>query len=730
MNRLTFNLAFAVAFTAISITAFTLASLPASAAEQRFNIAKLQESSKAQGPHIQVALLSEYKSIWAASDTKTQWLGILLSPEDEWHTYWRNAGDSGEPPSVQWQSSTEIEFGEIQWPIPEQIPIAHLVNYGYSGDTLLMVPFTIKSSADFPETVKITADLSWLVCKEDCIPGWATLNIELPVSDKTANDPSLLSPHAPLFSKTRATLPDNRWLSAQYEITEDYLTLAASLPYESNWQLLPFRSDLIQHNSQQQWLLAENGADANVLLEKSDYFSHSEATVNFLLSDGNKGFYLTATLNDLAGAGSVTGGESTSLIGIERDASIGLMLVFAFIGGLILNIMPCVLPVLSLKALALAADKLGHSTTGNHWGYLLGILVSFWLFAALILVLKLSGEAIGWGFHLQQPLVIAALCFLFVFIALMLLDVVPNGAGISGFSGIGQKLTQGNSFASQFFTGVLAVIVASPCTAPFMATALGVAMVSPPVHTVLIFTALALGFALPMTLLSLTPRFAALLPKPGAWMETFKQFLAFPMLATVVWLLWVFLGQTNSLGQLWLLSGLLLFALCLWLASKVAGKASYTSVMIALFIASYASYQGSEQVGSQSAKSANNEFEKIAQPFSEQKLATLRNNNQVVVVNMTADWCITCKVNEQVAFTDRDLQQTLAQENVHYLVGDWTNKNREILAYLTRYQRSGVPLYVVYAGGGKEQVLPQILTPNIVITAIQQAQQELNYVSL
>ncbi|REL36206.1 protein-disulfide reductase DsbD family protein [Thalassotalea euphylliae] len=739
MNRLTFNLVFSFAFvfigafTVTSNTAFALASLPASVAEQRFNIAKLPESSTAQGPHIQVALLNEYKSIWATSDANAQWLGILLSPEDEWHTYWRNAGDSGEPPSVQWQSSTEIEFGEIQWPIPEQIPVAHLVNYGYGGDTLLMVPFTIKHSADLPETVKITADLSWLVCKEDCIPGWATLTIELPVSDKPVNDPSLLSPHAPLFSKTRATLPDNSWLSAQYEITEDYLTLATRLPYESNWQLLPFRSDLIQHSSQQQWLLAENGADANVLLKKSDYFSHSEAAVNFLLSDGNKGFYLTATLNDLAGAGSVTGGESTSLIGIERDTSIGLMLVFAFIGGLILNIMPCVLPVLSLKALALAADKQGHSTTGNHWGYLLGILVSFWLFAALILVLKVSGEAIGWGFHLQQPLVIAALCFLFVFIALMLLDVVPNIAGIlgfSGFSGIGQKLTQGNSFASQFFTGVLAVIVASPCTAPFMATALGVAMVSPPVHTALIFTALALGFALPMTLLTLSPRFVALLPKPGAWMETFKQFLAFPMLATVVWLLWVFLGQTNSLGQLWLLSGLLLFALCLWLASKMAGKASYTSVVIALFIASYTSYQGSELVSTQSAEATNNKYEQIAQPFSEQKLATLRNTSQVVVVNMTADWCITCKVNEQVAFTDSDLQQTLAQESVHYLVGDWTNKNSEILAYLTRYQRSGVPLYVVYAGGGKGQVLPQILTPNIVITAIQQAQQELNYVSL
>ncbi|GLX85136.1 thiol:disulfide interchange protein DsbD [Thalassotalea loyana] len=648
-----------------------------------------------RGPHIEVALVSELDG---AKIGQEQWLGILLSTEKHWHTYWRNAGDSGEPPTVNWQSPSDITFGEFHWPIPTQIPVAHLTNYGYEGKTLLMVPFTINNLVPEVSQVSITADLSWLVCKEDCIPGWATLSIELPVLDSPK-----VATNGQLFEQTRKLLPQPEKLSALYEVTDQFLTLSLELPSKSNWQLLPFRSDLIQHSAQQQWLTEPDDVKTNVLLQKSDYFSVENEPTDWLLTDGKKGYYVQATVN------------TTNPPIPHGQASIWLMVLFAFIGGLILNIMPCVLPVLSLKAMSVTSS----GDNKNHWGYLIGIMVSFGLFATLIITLKASGNAIGWGFHLQEPLVIAFLAFLFVFIALMLWDLVPNVAGISG---LGQNLTQGDSFTSSFFTGVLAVIVASPCTAPFMATALGVAMVSPAYVTFLIFAALGLGFALPMTLLSLSPRFARLLPKPGAWMNTFKHFLAFPMLATVIWLIWVFLGQTNSLGQLWLLTGLLSFAFCFWLASLYVGKKALLATIFGLFVAFYTSIKGSElattaQVITQSS-------------FSEQKLANMRNNNQVIVVNMTADWCITCKVNEQVAFSDETLQAVLAQENVQYLVGDWTNKNQEILDYLTRYQRSGVPLYVVYAGNQSEQVLPQVLTSDIVINAIQQAQQELNNATL
>lgn len=648
-----------------------------------------------RGPHIEVALVSELDGAKIGQD---QWLGILLSTEKHWHTYWRNAGDSGEPPTVKWQSPSDITFGEFHWPIPAQIPVAHLTNYGYEGKTLLMVPFTINNLVPEVSRVSITADLSWLVCKEDCIPGWATLSIELPVLDSPK-----VATNGQLFEQTRKLLPQPEKLSALYEVTDQFLTLSLELPSKSNWQLLPFRSDLIQHSAQQQWLTEPDDVKTNVLLQKSDYFSVESEPTDWLLTDGKKGYYVQATVN------------TTNPSIPQGQASIWLMVLFAFIGGLILNIMPCVLPVLSLKAISVTSS----GDNKNHWGYLIGIMVSFGLFATLIITLKASGNAIGWGFHLQEPLVIAFLAFLFVFIALMLWDLVPNVAGISG---LGQNLTQGDSFTSSFFTGVLAVIVASPCTAPFMATALGVAMVSPTYVTFLIFAALGLGFALPMTLLSLSPRFARLLPKPGAWMNTFKHFLAFPMLATVIWLIWVFLGQTNSLGQLWLLTGLLSFAFCFWLASLYVGKKALLATIFGLFIAFYTSIKGSELATTAKVITQSS--------FSEQKLANMRNNNQVIVVNMTADWCITCKVNEQVAFSDETLQAVLAQENVQYLVGDWTNKNQEILDYLTRYQRSGVPLYVVYAGNQSGQVLPQVLTPDIVINAIQQAQQELNNATL
>ncbi|MBO9488822.1 thioredoxin family protein [Endozoicomonas sp. G2_1] len=670
----------------------------------------------ASGPHIRVSLLSEHQSLVVGQQ---QWLGIRLSPELEWHTYWRNAGDSGEAPNVSWQTNADINFGEIQWPLPEQIPVAHLVNYGYSGDILLMVPITLNSidtlnaTTENATTARISAELSWLVCKEDCIPGWATLTIELPIS--VTNHTSV---DAGLFQQTRKRLPAPQKLNGKYEITEQFLTLSVEPPHSANWQLMPLRADLVQHNQKQQWLADNNSNSANVLLAKSDYFSVVDEPLEFLMTDGNNGYYLTAHYN-----------QSPSVTNSAYKPPIWLLLAFAFIGGLILNIMPCVLPVLSLKAMALAHHANNEHDSNrslSHWGYLLGILASFWLFAGLILVLKSGGNAIGWGFHLQEPAVIAALAFLFVFIALMLWDIAPSGAG---FANLGNKLTEGVGFSSQFFTGVLAVIVASPCTAPFMATALGVAMVSPALDTLLIFTALALGFALPLSLLSLSPQFAKALPKPGPWMETFKQFIAFPMLATVVWLVWVFLGQTNSLAQLILLCGLLLFTLLIWFAHKSRGKKSLIALILAVITAIYISVSANNKVNENatnqqlpSARAKQN-----SQPYDPTLLSELRNQQQVVIVNMTADWCITCKVNEHVAFKDPQLNQLLQQSDVHYLVGDWTNKNNTILQYLNQYQRSGVPLYVVYAGSKSARILPQILTPEIVINAIKQAQQELNH---
>ncbi len=658
-------------------------------------------TNTATGPHIKVALYSEQQALVPGS---TQWLGVYFQPDPEWHTYWLNPGDSGEAPTLGWHQQQHLTFGEIQWPVPVPIRVAHLVNYGYKQANLLMVPITISESAPVGSKIAVTVDLSWLVCKEDCIPGWATLVHTMQVSNETG-----LASQSDLFAQTRKVWPSSTTLAAQHEINSQSIAVDINLSqvpseqFSQQWFLFPFRNDVTNHAAPQQTLLESQRLIQ--LLEKSDYFQGSSENLQFLLSDGEQGFYVDSQLL-MPGQG---GNDSV----FSPGHSLFVLLLMAFAGGLILNLMPCVLPVISMKALSLPSNGVD---TSSKWGYFIGVVVSFLLFALVVVTLRGTGNSIGWGFHMQSPVMVALLAFIFTYIAMSLLDAAPSG---SRFAGIGQQLTQGKGFASQFFTGFLAVLVASPCTAPFMATAMGVAMVSPAWVSFALFLALAVGFALPLSLVQQSRRIAGWIPKPGAWMQTFRQCLSFPMLATVVWLLWVYQGQTNPGAQLALLSALLLLAFLLWLGSTLRGKMRIIVAIVApVFVIAFLSYQaGDKEPGTL-----------VKQEFSAATLQSLRNQNQVVLVNMTADWCITCKVNEQVALNSEEFSQLMAHPDVHYMVGDWTNKNQPIFDYLKSYQRSGVPLYVVYAGTKNATVLPQILTPDIVKTAINNALQEIKYV--
>lgn len=661
----------------------------------------------ATGPHIEVTLLSKQSAL-VAGETIT--LGVLFSPEEEWHTYWRNPGDSGEAPTIKWQSELGLGFGDIQWPLPYAIKIAHLVNYGYEGQNLLMVPVTVPSNMLMVDEVTITADISWLVCKEDCIPGWATLSISLPLQSVAQN-----TVHASLFEETTALLPSPTWLEGRFEITPNDLVfempnLFNKSASDASWHLFPFGTAVVNHAASQQIL--SDQTNTRFVVPRSDYYNATTKQIEFLVSNGQQGFYVNALLSDTAGtAGKETlGGYVSSLL---------VLMLMAFAGGLILNLMPCVLPILSIKAMALQNIK---QSAGHKVAYLLGVLACFNVFAVIILLLQQSGQQVGWGFHMQEPVVVLLLAFLFTFIGLVLLDALA----VSGrFAGIGQSLVMGDTAKSHFATGALAVIVASPCTAPFMAAALGVAMVSEPYITFLLFNALAVGFALPLTLLFMSSKASRWLPKPGQWMVTFKHLLAFPMFVTVAWLAWVFSGQLGAQAQFVLLLGLILFCMFAWLLDKAAGAGAKIALSTGLVLSMALPMWLSVSMPPVGVKNiANQGLDSIA--FNKERLQTLRSNNQVVVINMTADWCITCKVNEQVAFSSSSVKQALQQENVHYMVGDWTNKNAEILAYLTQYERAGVPLYVVYAGTQSKQVLPQILTPNTLIDAISRANKELN----
>lgn len=667
--------------------------------------------STGSGPHIQVSLISEFQELTSGLN----WLGVYLEPEEQWHTYWRNPGDSGEAPKLNWILPEGLTSSEIEWPIPDEIRVAHLVNYGYEGANLLMVPIYLEATEKIEDSpIEVKVDLSWLVCKEDCIPGWASLSKTFQFSEAPN-----LSSNSNLFSDTRKRLPSTQGIEARHEITEQNIVVSLSPPKDSDWRLLPLASAVIQHNSQQTLvtntsvnnsllnnsllnnsllnnsLLKNNeNNDLSIVLAQSDYFTRSEQDIEFLLTDGQQGYYLTSALN---------------LASQSPQYALWLLALMAFAGGLILNLMPCVLPILSIKALGIQQQ---NQTLFTKSAYFFGVLSSFLGFAIIIILLKQGGNAVGWGFHMQQPWVVAILAYLFTFIALTLLDIAPSSGR---FAGIGQNLIQGQSASSQFFTGVLAVIVASPCTAPFMAAALGVAMVSDATVTLVIFASLGIGFALPMTLLFAVPSMRKRLPKPGMWMESFRQFLAFPIFATVIWLVWIYLQQTSAYAQLWLLSGLLFFSMMIWLAGKSKTPIAMALNTIALVSIAFIAVPSGEKVN----------LDEQAQAFNLKRLQELRDANQVVLVNMTADWCITCKVNEQVAFSSEKFEQAINAKNVHYMVGDWTNKNEQILKYLNQYQRSGVPLYVVYAGNTGSAVLPQILTTEMVINALELAKGEI-----
>lgn len=656
------------------------------------------QNSSATGPHIEVSLLSEHTALVPG---ETAYLGVLLAPEAGWHTYWRNPGDSGEAPAIEWQSAAPLSFAEIQWPLPQAIPVAHLVNYGYDGKTLLMVAVSVPDNLAIGQPVNITANLSWLVCKEDCIPGWATLAVTLPVQNSSS-----LSEFSPYFATTRQTLPQEPSLQGNFEITEEHVVVELSDMAQSSWRLFPFRSDLIQHAAQQT-IIRDNNM-TRFLIPRSAYFNGQAEQLDWLLTDGNQGYYL----NTLATGMAPVEVKTLSLMSVLTFSAM------AFLGGLILNLMPCVLPILSIKAMALQSQSAEHK-----FAYLVGVLLCFNAFALVIIGLQLSGQQVGWGFHMQEPLVVAALAFLFTFVALVLFDSFQLNSSLAG---IGQGLVSGNSATAHFATGALAVVVASPCTAPFMAAALGIALVSEVYVTLIIFNALALGFALPMTLLFMSRRVMAWLPKPGPWMQTFKHILAFPMLATVAWLCWVYAGQAGNAAQFILLLTLIIFSLFAWLVGKVRHVVSKGFCALVILGSLLSPFYISANL---SPPTASNDKNLPFKPFEQQSLQSLRDQQQVILVNMTADWCITCKVNEQVAFSNEAVQTLLAQDNVHYMVGDWTNKNAEILGFLNQYERAGVPLYVVYAGNDYEEILPQILSPGTIIEAINTAKKEISNVN-
>ena len=698
--------------------------LPYSAAALLAVLSIAARAEPVKTEHVEAELIAENT---AATRTGANWLALRLVPEQGWHVYWRNPGDSGLATAIAWTLPEGVKAGDLVWPYPHVETLGNIVNYGYTAETLL--PVALSVPADWPagQPLEIHAKAKWLVCKDICIPGSAELGLTLPIGiDGTA--PATEERWRKAFSDARAKLPQPApadWKIA-FDIVNDgkhkdfsLAITGANITSAGDATFFPYASDLINHSSPSRKANDEKQG-LRITRNLSDFYVKPPAQVDGVLvlhdGDTDKAWEIHAAPGEVVPVSASAATAAAPASGIApADAAPGLALVllFALLGGLVLNLMPCVFPVLSIKAISLveARGATARKQRGHALAYTVGVLLTFAGLAGLQLILRGTGRAVGWGFQLQQPAFVAGLAYLFFAMGLSLSGVVEFGTRLMG---VGQSLASSAGYRGSFFTGVLAVAVASPCTAPFMGTALGYALAQPAYVSMAVFLALGFGLALPFLLIGFNPRLARILPKPGRWMETFKQVMAFPLYLTAIWLLWVLGGLTDRNGMTVALFGFVLIAFALWLWNRPGRIATGLKIAsIAAAVALLASPQV-RSVSTASAAAKSTAYE----PWSEDRLAALRSEGRTVFVNFTADWCITCKVNEHGSLASDAVRRAFAAENVVWLEGDWTRSDPAITTALEKFGRSGVPLYLVYPKGGEPKVLPQFLTPDLIITAL------------
>jgi thiol:disulfide interchange protein/DsbC/DsbD-like thiol-disulfide interchange protein len=658
-------------------------------------------------PKVQARLVAEQDQV-APGATVTIALEENIRPG--WHTYWRNPGDAGAPSEIQWSLPQGWQAGEIEWPYPKELPVGPLMDFGYEGKIWLLTLLHVPAGAK-PGAVFVHATASWLVCKEVCIPEEA--HLALPLNIGTAASPPFPNIAAE-FAAARARLPAGAPWPATFAWDKalDLYIAIGTASHLAQAHFFPYHGGVIQGMAPQTLGAARNGVVLQLAPEKKTHPPRVIDGVLELISDdgvvvhayavrARPGMVPTATFEDSPGQ------------------SLPLALAFAFLGGLILNLMPCVLPILAMKALAIAgkSGKESRHAMQESLAYGLGAVLSFLVLGGVIIALRSGGHAIGWGFQLQEPGAVA--CF-----ALLMFAVALNLSGVFEIPGMGagQALAGRGGLAGAFFTGGLAVAVAAPCTAPFMAGALGYALLHSDAVALGVFAALGLGFALPFTAIGIWPGLRRLLPRPGAWMPRLRQLLAFPMYATALWLAWV-LGIQSDMGHL---IGLLVAAFALAFGLWVLGatqnaqgpmqRLGVLPVVLALvgLPILVAMLHRTPQAATLPALA-----DIPSQSFTPMRLNALRAEHRPVFVNATAAWCVTCLVNERVALNDARVRAAFHARNVAYLVADWSRRSPDVSALLDAHGRDGVPLYLYYAPNAAEaKVLPQILTTGEILSTL------------
>lgn len=660
---------------------------------------------------------------------KPVWLGLLIEHQPHWHTYWKNPGDSGLPTTMTWQLGGGATAGDIAWPTPMRLPVGPLVNYGYEGRLLLPVPVTVPASFQ-GDALDVKLSAQWLVCKDVCIPQQGDFALRLPARSSTAGQ-------AAAFEAAWAAQPkDATSAQAGAELVDDARTLrvsVAGLPTALVGRDLAFFAEVagvIDHAAKVtgRWDGSTWRADVPVSPQRFE----SPARMHAVLAAPG---VPAGSRVDLAIAGTWPAQAPLPMPALQTDApatptttsspssaspiGLGLALLFAFCGGLLLNLMPCVFPILSLKVLGFAGHA--HSRralVGGGLAYSAGVVLSFVALAGLLIALRSGGEQIGWGFQLQSPGFVAALAVLFTVIALNLAGLFEFGSVLPGQAA---ALRLRHPMADSFLTGVLAVAVASPCTAPFMGAALGLAFTLPAAQALLVFAVLGAGMALPYLAMSAWPGLARAMPRPGAWMATFKTVMAFPMLATVVWLVWVLGQQTGIDGAAALLAVLLALAFALWAWGQVDSargvRWAWSAAGVALLGLSL-SWALPVWREAQAAPAPGAAADAPWQPWSAERVATLHAEGRTVLVDFTAAWCVTCQVNKRSTLGDARLLAEMQQRKVALLRADWTRRDAAISNELARLGRNGVPVYAIYRpGAAQPQLLPELLTVQTVLDA-------------
>ena len=694
-------------------------------------------SNSADVAHLHVQLVFPNQNLKIGTTANA---GLYFKLEPGWHVYWKNAGDSGEPPRIQWTLPAGIAASDFKFPPPQRLPLGPLMDFGYENEVLF--PFTVQaSSAAKSGPAVLHSKVNWLVCRDVCIPGNAELDQKVNVIAGTPAVNAVSPGDQQLWERLVNRLPQPLPAGddAVFQPTSNGFRLAVTTGRrETQAEFFPEDEGILDNPAPQAVTPTAKGLILD--LKKDASLTAAPAQLKGVLElAGGKNYEIDAMRAAIA-VPPPSGGASFGVAGMEKADeaappaapafAVGRLLstvLFAFLGGILLNLMPCVFPVLFLKGLALVQSgaEERHKLRMHGLVYTAGILVSFWALVALLLGLRAAGATLGWGFQFQSPVFLALMAALLFFLGLSLAGQFEIGLTLTSTGG---SLAAKQGYAGSFFTGVLAVIVATPCTAPFMGAAIGYALAASAAITFAVFTALALGLAAPYVALTLQPAWTRLLPRPGAWMDILKQAVSVPIFATVIWLAWVLAQAYGATLVAALLGIFLLLAIAGWFLGRAQGRHWATIAAAVLLVAAVAACIAAprELAVAPAMLSSENSAPRIGavhsavwQPWSADEVQRDLAAGQPVFVDFTAAWCLSCQANERVALDQPEVMRALGERDVALFKADWTREDPAITEALAELGRSGVPVYALYAPGQTTPtLLPQVLTPGIVMDAI------------